>query len=615
MTENPGIKRKMRMEKKTGDTAWRKFCKTGQAAKKLEIALEEYQKLSLAGVDSGREYEAYEKYLCFRRRSALELLVRWENLTGLRLFRDKGWISREEADGYLKLAVKENRRESSLWLLRYVREIPEDSGIWKPDSDNVEHAEWFAGTGAAYPMAEPSGDSLPRLGPWISEKEETKGQKNRICREILHVATDFLQNQMASFSSAFSLLEWRIPKAIPEWGTDGRFFYCPEDLLMEEFLKGVEAPARRYLHTLCHCMFLHMLGENGSQKLTQIWDLACDLAAEWAVDAMGVCPLDRERRRKRERWYREISPDGRVSAAAARTWLLSKPGEEIDEICREVCADSHRFWREERRDAGQLAGRWKTANFLVARQQGEEKQHAGKRGGNRTEEAVRQDGGRGDYRKFLQRLFVCREEMQVDPDSIDAISYLYGLEYYGNVLLLEPLETTETNRLEELVIAIDTSGSCSGAVVQRFLEETYGILSRRENFFRKMQVHLIQCDSMIQDHRKITCEREWKEYLTHLKIHGLGGTDFTPVFRLVDQMLERKEIRKLKGLLYFTDGDGVYPVEKPAYETAFVFPWRKPEKQPAPEWAWKLYLPEADSGEKARKGIWEQKDRTGRRNL
>ena len=36
----------------------------------------------------------------------------------------------------------------------------------------------------------------------------------------------------------------------------------------------------------------------------------------------------------------------------------------------------------------------------------------------------------GDYRKFLERLFVCREEMQVDPDSIDYIPYLYGLEHY-----------------------------------------------------------------------------------------------------------------------------------------------------------------------------------------
>ena len=445
---------------------------------------------------------------------------------------------------------------------------------------------------AAGELTKTTDAGLPGTGD-SAEVTDKETLKEHLCREILQTMTDFLQKCMASFSSAFSLLEWKPFGEYPEWGTDGHFFFCPADLLMEEFLKGVEALGRRYLHTLCHCMFLHMLGEGGEGELTETWDLACDLAAEWAVDAMGICPVDRERRRKRDGWYREISPEGQVSAAAAQRWLQSRSPEEIGEIGREVQVDSHRFWRERKEDAGSLAGRWKPAVLLVARQQGEEKRRPGTRKGDRTAEAVLQDTGRGDYRKFLERLFVCREEMQVDPDSIDYIPYLYGLEHYGNVLLMEPLETTETSRLEEFVIAIDTSGSCSGAVVRRFLEETFGILSRRENFFRKMNVHLIQCDFMIQDHRKVTCEREWKEYMAHLKIQGLGGTDFTPVFRLVDQMLEKKEIRKLKGLLYFTDGDGIYPNRKPAYETAFVFPWKRPEKQQAPGWAWKLYLPEA----------------------
>lgn len=616
--------------------SYQRFCETGQAAKKLEIALEAYLSMAGAGVCTGREFADYERYLQFRRRPALELLIRRDDLEGLRLFAARGWISRQEASGYLDLAVREEHRESQLWLLRYIRGLPEtgDAGKQNPEEagnvrkseENVDEAKSAeaatTGSLAEAPAVEKSAEAavaggsektvtvenpaeaaaageltkttdagLPGTGD-SAEVTDKETLKEHLCREILQTMTDFLQKCMASFSSAFSLLEWKSSEEYPEWGTDGHFFFCPADLLMEEFLKGVEALGRRYLHTLCHCMFLHMLGEGGEHELTETWDLACDLAAEWAVDAMGICPVDRERRRKREGWYREISPDGQVSAVAAQRWLQSRSPEEIEEIGREVRVDSHRFWRERKEDAGSLAGRWKPAVLLVARQQGEEKRRPGTRKGDRTAEAVLQDTGRGDYRKFLERLFVCREEMQVDPDSIDYIPYLYGLEYYGNVLLMEPLETTETSRLEEFVIAIDTSGSCSGAVVRRFLEETYGILSRRENFFRKMNVHLIQCDSMIQDHRKVTCEREWKDYMAHLKIQGLGGTDFTPVFRLVDQMLEKKEIRKLKGLLYFTDGDGIYPNRKPAYETAFVFPWKRPEKQQAPGWAWKLYLPE-----------------------
>lgn len=626
--------------------SYQRFCETGQAAKKLEIALEAYLSMAGVGACTGREFADYERYLQFRRRPALEQLIRRDDLEGLRLFAARGWISRREASGYLDLAVREEHRESQLWLLRYIRGLPEAgaAGKQKPEEAgnirrsegnavagnlaetmDVENLAEAATTGSLVeaPAVEKSADAaaagnpaetvavenpaeavvageltkatdagLPGTGE-SAEVTDAELLKEHLCREILQTMTDFLQKCMASFSSAFSLLEWKSSEEYPEWGTDGHFFFCPADLLMEEFLKGVEALGRRYLHTLCHCMFLHMLGEGGEGELTETWDLACDLAAEWAVDAMGICPVDRERRRKRDGWYREISPEGQVSVAAAQRWLQSRSPEEIGEIGREVQVDSHRFWRERKEDAGSLAGRWKPAILLVARQQGEEKRRPGTRKGDRTAEVVLQDTGRGDYRKFLERLFVCREEMQVDPDSIDYIPYLYGLEHYGNVLLMEPLETTETSRLEEFVIAIDTSGSCSGAVVRRFLEETYGILSRRENFFRKMNVHLIQCDSMIQDHRKVTSEREWKDYMAHLKIQGLGGTDFTPVFRLVDQMLEKKEIRKLKGLLYFTDGDGIYPNRKPAYETAFVFPWKRPEKQQAPGWAWKLYLPEA----------------------
>ena len=62
--------------------------------------------------------------------------------------------------------------------------------------------------------------------------------------------------------------------------------------------------------------------------------------------------------------------------------------------------------------------------------------------------------------RFLKRFTVTREEMELDLDSFDPVAYHYGLMYYGNFPFIEPPETREGNRLEELVIAIDTSGSC-----------------------------------------------------------------------------------------------------------------------------------------------------------
>lgn len=50
--------------------------------------------------------------------------------------------------------------------------------------------------------------------------------------------------------------------------------------------------------------------------------------------------------------------------------------------------------------------------------------------------------------------------MQVDMDSFDPIYYHFGMETYGNMPLIEPLETKEMKKIEDFVIVIDTSMSC-----------------------------------------------------------------------------------------------------------------------------------------------------------
>ena len=116
---------------------------------------------------------------------------------------------------------------------------------------------------------------------------------------------------------------------------------------------------------------------------------------------------------------------------------------------------------------------------------------------NRQDHRKRRGSQKGDQRgrcrphkirkirlqKFLRQFSVLREEVELDTESFDYIFYNYGMEHYGNLPLIEPLEYKEVNRLEELVIAIDTSGSCDGETVRRFLEETYSILSEKREFF------------------------------------------------------------------------------------------------------------------------------------
>ena len=67
-------------------------------------------------------------------------------------------------------------------------------------------------------------------------------------------------------------------------------------------------------------------------------------------------------------------------------------------------------------------------------------------------------------------------------------------------------------------MVIDTSMSCSGELVQRFLEETYGILSDSGNFFQKVNIHIIQCDEKVHSDVKITSREELQDYMDSLEL-------------------------------------------------------------------------------------------------
>ena len=160
--------------------------------------------------------------------------------------------------------------------------------------------------------------------------------------------------------------------------------------------------------------------------------------------------------------------------------------------------------------------------------------------------------------------------------------------------LIEPLETKETKRIEDFVIVIDTSMSCSGELVKKFLEETCAVLSESESFFRKVNIHILQCDDKVRQDVKIENRDQLTKYMENLTLSGMGGTDFRPAFLYVEQMQRENRFDSLKGLLYFTDGRGIFPVKMPPYDTAFVFMQENYMDVDVPPWAMKVILDEDD---------------------
>ena len=59
--------------------------------------------------------------------------------------------------------------------------------------------------------------------------------------------------------------------------------------------------------------------------------------------------------------------------------------------------------------------------------------------------------------------------------------------------------------------------------------------------------------------------------LSDFTIAGGGGTDFRPAFSYVSELISDGQLKNMCGLLYFTDGKGIYPVKCPPYKCAFIY--------------------------------------------
>ena len=352
--------------------------------------------------------------------------------------------------------------------------------------------------------------------------------------------------------------------------------------LIRLYARCPAAVRRGYLHILLHCLYLHPF----QPRPPVMWDLACDMAVEQIIERQRIPRLDLPEHPVRTACFQRM---GNAPLSAERVLKMLSEGLfpfSQAELTEAFAFDSHALWH--RRETAAYEGRWRG----IAAGAGQGGGRAGTSAGSDREIVSAFGTSPCDYREFLRRFTFFREEMVLDLEQFDQIFYCYGMDRYGNLPLIEPLEYQEANRLAELVIAIDTSGSCSAETVQRFLRETCAILTSRECFFREMTVYLIQCDCCIQSVTLLRSVEDWLRCCDHIAIQGRGGTDFTPVFRYVEQLRREGALKNLKALLYFTDGDGVYPSGKPDYETAFVFLRRRPHQGKVPSWALSLTVEE-----------------------
>lgn len=402
--------------------------------------------------------------------------------------------------------------------------------------------------------------------------------------------------------------------------TDGRYILYNPKHVLTEFKKQRETTVRDYLHMVMHCVYRHMFVNPTIDR--PLWNLACDIAVENAITELGLKCAQAKRETYQSENLKILREKLKILTAEKvynhlKTSVINPLW--LSSMKNDFCADNHALWymsEEEKKaaygigDVGanqgylkERSGENKTSYIIVSLEKEWQRisermeldlEAFGKRQGVKPGSLVQNlkevNREKYDYTAFLKRFAVMGEVMKINDDEFDYIFYTYGLKLYDKMPLIEPLEYKDAKRIKEFVLAIDTSGSVMGEQVQKFVQKTYNILKSTESFFSKINLHIIQCDTKVQEHVKITNQEDFDEYLKTMQIHGLGGTDFRPVFELTDKLIQKKEFSNLKGLIYFTDGYGIFPAKKPDYETVFVFVDDELNNYNVPAWAIKLIL-------------------------
>ncbi len=415
----------------------------------------------------------------------------------------------------------------------------------------------------------------------------------KIGREILFSARTELYMGLPFLDEALSAL------AVTDGGydtdtlaTDAKNLYFSGAWLAMQLEHSRTSVNRAYLHSVFHCLLRHPA--KSKNRDTPLWDLACDIAVESMLDSLDYrCVQADKPSIRRKNTYRRLRQSMPVLTAEAvyRQFRRERLNSyDCATLARVFHVDDHSLWEtsdddEQDKQWQQTAERTQTAMETIFTDQST--------GGEAVREQLSVSAHpTTDYRAFLRRFAALREEVAIDADSFDYGYYAYGLRHYGNMPLIEPLETREVRKIEDFVIAIDTSMSTSGELVRQFLSYTYSLLMDSESFFRHINLRILQCDDQLRSDKRITSAHDLRDYMEHFELIGQSSTDFRPVFEHVDQLVSEGAFHHLRGLIYFTDGLGIYPKKRPRYDAAFVMLEGEAYPENVPPWGIRAILRE-----------------------
>lgn len=455
-----------------------------------------------------------------------------------------------------------------------------------------------------------------------------------IAEEILHQSRNALCSHIHSLVLGTSRLCFAPVDKYNAFTDGSSFFYNPENIC-KRFLNDKNSVNRLVLHSLLHCVLLHPF--NTAFKDKELWNLSCDISVECAINKWNISCTQSQKSKAQENFIKQyLCLEKNLTAENVYYSLLGMNKQEVLWGAELFADDNHNAWynrvngafaessddtqlielhsiykRADETGGNTVSGKeetftqtvnssaedeqkaWREIASHIAKESQSAK-HLGYTSGTDVQlfEAVSRK--KYDYGTILKKLLAVNETMEINDDEFDYIFYTYGLKLYDNMPIIEPLEYAENNKIKKLFIAIDTSGSVKGDIVRGFMEKTYGILKSADYFFNKCEIHILQCDSQIQDVCVVHNEQELENYIENVSLKGFGGTDFRPVFQYVNDICRNSGYGEVNGLIYFTDGDGVYPADMPKFKTLFAIYDNGFDKTRLPVWGTAVYIDKLD---------------------
>lgn len=396
--------------------------------------------------------------------------------------------------------------------------------------------------------------------------------------------------------------------------TDGEFLFFNTDYVLKS-MKGKASYRElsyQFLHIVMHCLLGHVYRYSDEMD-EQMYHQCADLIAYEAVKKMNSNYKSIPKKISISKEYHQMTQVVRghsVISAVKSCSQKERYREALYYLGDTFYCDDHRYWNRPNPIVAQSSmggtaqsgagnpDHWNSVRGFIENEVYKSGREGRKLWGlfssGETETVQIGQDNVSDYKKILERLTVMKEVQQVDFDEIDYMWYEIGMSNYGNIPFIEPAECVEKKVQDNIIIAIDTSGSCAGEIASRFLRETCNMIRDMDIHSHNFDIRIIQCDAAIQKEWVIHSEDDIPDF-GEMEMSGWGGTDFRPVFKHIDTLIDAGEMEHVAALIYFSDGYGSFPEEpNEDYETIFVLTEYNLSNWNIPEWITKIVLTEED---------------------